>query len=187
MDTTTTTPASPSPTSNVLFGSVLLTLLCAASLTVAVWFIFFFFQLRYSFSFQGRFWTPTTSSALTTLRASTTFKGRLRLIRAALSASEEEVVERAGVEAQTHLRILRLCLSISLAACLPSLLFLLPLVATGSGEVAKTQGFKRFTLGHLDKDLDASTLDAALCAFQPGGLCASTLTLLVSRCCRWQG
>ena len=82
-------PAPPGPPveTNVLFGSVLLTLLFAASLTLAVYCIFFFFQLRYSFSFRGRFWTPTTSSALTTLRASTTLKGRVRLIRAALFAS----------------------------------------------------------------------------------------------------
>jgi len=140
---------------NVLFGSVLLTLLFAASLSLTVYCIFFFFQLRYSFSFRGRFWTPTTSSALTTLRASTTLKGRVRLIRAALFASEAEVLERAGAEAGTHLRILRLCLCIALAASLPSLLFLLPLVATGSGTVDANNGFKQFTLTHLDKDRDS--------------------------------
>lgn len=130
----------PTPAPGLISGSVWYTVLWAVGGAAAALLFFFAVQLP-----CVRDWRPTQASS-SALRVSTSLKGRLRLLRAALAASEADVLARAGSDGRDYLQLLRCCGFVLAAAAGPALLGLLPLAVAGGGDAT---GFGRLTLQNL--------------------------------------
>ena len=134
-------PAPAPQPASLISGSVAYTLLYCLASTALVLGVWFFVQLPLS-----RSWLPVESSALTSLRVSNTWKGRVRLVAAAVRASEAEVVGRCGADAAAYLQLIKWSAFVVLGASVPVLLGLLPLALAGGGGMTH---FGRSTLQNV--------------------------------------
>jgi hypothetical protein len=150
-------PAPPPP--GLLQGSVFFTLIfsvCGGLVGFAA-----FFATRVGE--QRPEWRPPASSAQRSLRASPTFRGRVRLLSAALFATDEEVAARSGADARDYIRLQRVCAVILASALAPACLGVLPLVLAGGGGAS---GFARTTVANVTHESEPAVLWAiTVCAF----------------------
>jgi len=153
-------PNFPPSAPSLLHGSVAATLLLSTVGAAALFSIFFVVRVGE----QRPEWRPPASAGVTALRVSPTFRGRLRLLAAAVLATDEEVAARCGADALAALRCNRTCAAVLACAALPALCCLLPLCLAAGGDAA---GFARTTVANareLSAALSWAMVVSAVCS-----------------------
>ena len=143
-----TQPPPPSFEPSLLHGSVAATLLLSTVGAAVLFTIFFVTRVGE----QRPEWRPPASAGVSALRVSPTFRGRLRLLAAAVFATDDEVAARCGADALAALRCNRACSVMLACAALPALCSVLPLALAAGGDAT---GFARTTVSNA-KELTAA-------------------------------
>ena len=150
----------PPPSPSLLHGSVAANLLFSTLGSVVLLCVFFVTRVGE----QRPEWRAPASAGVSALRASPTFRGRLRLLAAALFATDDEVVARCGADALAALRCNRVCAGVLACAALPALCCVLPLSIAAGGDAT---GFARTTVSNakeLSSALSWAMVVSAFCA-----------------------